>query len=509
MKLALFSCYDKNGIEKFAKELIELGYGILSTGGTLKYLHENGVEAMDVSEYTGFHECFDGRVKTLHPKVHAGILYRRENAKDVKELMELDAKPIDIVVNSLYPFVKTYLSDATDDEIVEKIDIGGPSMIRAAAKNFRYTNIIVDNSDFERVLSELKEIGNTRLETRMDLARKAFNLTANYDAWIAKYFNEKLDVEFPDYLTIPFEKESELRYGENPHQKAFRYNMYNGEIGGIGSGKVLQGKELSFNNIYDASAAVEMVKLFYKKPAIVAVKHTNPCGIAEADTIKEAYLKAYECDTESIFGGIIASNREIDADTAEEMVKIFLEVIIAPSFSKEALEVFAKKKNLRLIEIPEIKDGPQDGMDMKIVPGTMIIQERDTKEDCKLNIVGKTHPTDRELDDLTFALKAVKFAKSNAVVIAKDGATVGIGLGNVNRFFAVQAALKQAGDKANGAVLASDGFFPFDDCIRLLAKHGVKAIAEPGGSIKDQDTIDAANELDVAILFSGTRHFKH
>ena len=509
MKLALFSCYDKNGIEDFAKELINLGYGILSTGGTLKYLHDKGIEAMDVSEYTGFHECFDGRVKTLHPKVHAGILYRRENTKDVKELKELGAQPIDIVVNSLYPFVNTYLSDASDDEIVEKIDIGGPSMIRAAAKNFKYTNIIVDNSDFEIVIEELKERGDTKPETRMYLAKKAFNLTANYDAWIAKYFNEKMDDEFPDLLTIPFHKEGELRYGENPHQKAFRYNMYNGEVGGICQGKVLHGKELSFNNIYDASAAVEMVKLFYEKPAIVAVKHTNPCGVAEADTIKEAYLKAYACDTSSIFGGIIASNREIDKETAEEMVKIFLEVIIAPSFSEEALEVLTQKKNLRLIEIPEIVDGPKDGMDMKIVPGTMIIQERDMAEDCKLTVMSKVQPTDNELEDIKFALKAVKFAKSNAVVLAKDGATVGIGLGNVNRFFAVEAALKQAGDKANGAVLASDGFFPFDDCIRLLAKHGIKAIVEPGGSIKDKDTINAADELELALLFSGKRHFKH
>lgn len=509
MKLALFSCYDKNGVEKFAKELVELGFGILSTGGTLKYLRDNGVEAIDVSEYTGFKECFDGRVKTLHPKVHAGILYRRENVQDVKELLELDAKPIDIVVNSLYPFVNTYLSDASDDEIVEKIDIGGPSMIRAAAKNFKYTNIIVDNSDFDRVIAELKEIGNTRLETRMDLARKAFNLTANYDAWISKYFNEKMEIEFPEYLTIPFERHSELRYGENPHQSAFRYDMYNGENGGIGSGKVHQGKELSFNNIYDASAAVEMVKLFSKKPAIVAVKHTNPCGIAEAGTVKEAYLKAYECDRESIFGGIVASNTEIDAETAEEMNKIFLEVVIAPSFTDEALEVFKAKKNLRVIEIPEIKAGAQDGKDIKIVLGTMIIQDRDLKEGTELKVVSETQPTEKAIEDIEFALKAVKFAKSNAVVLAKDGATVGIGLGSVNRFFAVEAALKQAGDKANGAVLASDGFFPFDDCIRLLAKHGVKVICEPGGSIKDIDSINAANDLGVSLLFTGTRHFKH
>ncbi|MCI5674972.1 MAG: bifunctional phosphoribosylaminoimidazolecarboxamide formyltransferase/IMP cyclohydrolase [Ezakiella sp.] len=509
MSFALFSCYDKEGIEDFAKSLCELGYKILSTGGTLNYLKDKGVEVMDVSEYTEFEECLGGRVKTLHPKIHAGILYRRENTKDVAELLKLGAKPIDIVVNSLYPFVDTYLNTDSDDEIIEKIDIGGPSMIRAAAKNFKYTNIIVDNSDFDLVLSELKENKATTIETRRYLARKAFNLTANYDAWIAKYFNEKDGVDYPDLLTIPFEKVSELRYGENPHQSGMEYKIYNGESGGVGTAKIIQGKKLSFNNLYDASAAVEMVKLFYKKPAVVAVKHTNPCGIGEADTIKEAYLKAYECDTESIFGGIIASNREIDESAAQEMVKLFLEVIIAPSYTSEALEIFSKKKNLRVLELPEITNGSQFGFDYKFIPGTLLVQERDSKEDCKMTVVSKAQPSDKELEDMAFALKAVKFAKSNAVVLAKDGATVGIGLGNVNRFYAVEAALKQAGDKAAGAVLASDGFFPFDDCIRLLAKHGVKAVVEPGGSIKDEDSIKAADELGLSLCFTSVRHFKH
>lgn len=509
MKHALFSCYFKDGIENFAKELEENGYKIISTGGTLKALEKAGVNVSDVSEFTGFHDMLGGRVKTLHPKIHAGILYRREKPEDVKEIRELGTEPIDIVVNSLYPFKDTYLSGASDDDIIEKIDIGGPSMIRAAAKNFKYTTIITDNDDFERVIAEIKKNGNTTLETRRDLARKAFMLTAYYDAWIAKYFNEKCGVEFPEELTLPLKKISELRYGENPHQRGYAYTLYNGDDSGIGEAKQYQGKELSYNNYNDASATIEMVKLFYKKPTCVAVKHTNPCGIGEADTIHEAYLKAYACDDQSIFGGIVGFNREVDKATAEELVKLFLEVIIAPSYTKEALEVFEKKKNLRVLEVPGIGEVRKGGLDMKVLPGTVIMQDHDDKEDCKLNVVSKAHPTDSELDDLIFALKAVKFAKSNAVVLVKDGATVGIGLGNVNRFFAVEAALKQAGDKAKGAVLASDGFFPFDDCIRLLAEKGVKAIVEPGGSIKDELSIKAADELGVSLLFSGTRHFKH
>lgn len=509
MKHALFSCYFKEGIEDFAKGLTECGYKIISTGGTLKALKEAGVEVSDVSEFTGFHDMLGGRVKTLHPKIHAGILYRRENTSDVKEIKELGTEPIDIVVNNLYPFVDTYLSGASNDEIIEKIDIGGPSMIRAAAKNFKYTTIITDNNDFNRVLDEIREKGNTTIETRRDLARKAFNLTAYYDAWISKYLNEQMGVDYPEELTIPLKKIGELRYGENPHQRGYAYKLYNGDESGIENAKQLQGKELSFNNYNDAQATVEMVKLFYKNPTCVAVKHTNPCGIGEAENIHDAYRKAFECDSESIFGGIVGFNRKVDEKTAKELVKIFLEVIIAPSYSKEALEVLKTKKNLRVLELPEIVRSRKEGMDIKVLPGCAIIQDFDNLEDCKLTIMSKKHPLDSEMDDLTFALKAVKFAKSNAVVLVKDGATVGYGLGDVNRFFAVEQAIKQAGEKAKGAVLASDGFFPFDDSIRLLASKGVTAIVEPGGSIKDEDTIKAADELGIALLFSGNRHFKH
>lgn len=509
MKHALFSCYYKDGIEDFAKELERLGYKIISTGGTLKVLKEAGVDAIDVAEFTGSKDMLGGRVKTLHPKVHAGILYRREKPEDVKEIKELGTEPIDIVVNNLYPFKDTYLSGASDDEIIEKIDIGGPSMIRATAKNYKYTTIITDNEDFNVVLEEIKANGNTTLETRRELARKAFMLTAYYDAWIAKYFNEKADIDFPELLTLPLKKEHELRYGENPHQRGVAYELYNGDPSALGTAKQYQGKELSYNNYNDAAATVEMVKLFTERPTCVAVKHTNPCGIGEADTICEAYEKAYSCDDQSIFGGIVGFNKEVDAKTAEELVKIFLEVIIAPSYSKEALDILATKKNLRVLEIPDIVNRREKGFEMKVLAGTVIAQDFDSKEDNELELKSNRPATDNEIRDLKFAMKAVKFAKSNAVVIVKDGATVGIGLGSVNRFFAVEQALKQAGDKANGAVLASDAFFPFDDCVRLLAEHGVKAIVEPGGSLKDQLSIDAANELDVSLLFSGNRHFKH
>lgn len=486
-----------------------LGYKIISTGGTLKVLKEAGVEAIDVAEFTGSKDMLGGRVKTLHPKVHAGILYRREKPEDVKEIKELGTEPIDIVVNNLYPFKDTYLSGASDDDIIEKIDIGGPSMIRATAKNYKYTTIITDNEDFNVVLEEIKANGNTTLETRRELARKAFMLTAYYDAWIAKYFNEKAEIDFPELLTLPLKKEHELRYGENPHQRGVAYELYNGDPSALGTAKQYQGKELSYNNYNDAAATVEMVKLFNERPTCVAVKHTNPCGIGEADTIYEAYEKAYSCDDQSIFGGIVGFNKEVDAKTAEELVKIFLEVIIAPSYSKEALEILAKKKNLRVLEIPDIVNKREKGFEMKVLAGTVIAQDFDSKEDNELELKSNRSATDDEIKDLKFAMKAVKFAKSNAVVIVKDGATVGIGLGSVNRFFAVEQALKQAGDKANGAVLASDAFFPFDDCVRLLAEHGIKAIVEPGGSLKDQLSIDAANELDVSLLFSGNRHFKH
>ncbi|MDO5716177.1 MAG: bifunctional phosphoribosylaminoimidazolecarboxamide formyltransferase/IMP cyclohydrolase [Tissierellia bacterium] len=508
MKYALFSCYYKDGIIEFARALEEMGYAIMSTGGTLKVLQEAGIKSVDVSEITGSPHMLGGRVKTLHPNIHGGILYRRENPADVKEILDQGISPIDIVVNNLYPFLETWKSGASHEEIIEKIDIGGPSMIRAAAKNFKYTTIITDNQDFPRVLEELKQHGKTSLDTRRDLARKAFNLTANYDAWIAKYFNDFDGVEFPEEWTIPLVRKEELRYGENPHQRAYRYEMYDGEKMGVGACEQLQGKALSFNNFNDAAATLAMIRLFKEECACVAVKHTNPCGIALGKTVLEAYQRAYAADDQSIFGGIVAFNREVDGDTARELVKIFLEVIIAPKFSEEALEVLKSKKNLRLLQNPHLMDEEQ-AMDLKVLPGTVLVQDGDGVEDEELKSMTQRPATEEEIRDVKFALKAVKCAKSNAVVLAKDGVTVGIGLGSVNRFFAVEAALKQAKDKAQGAVLASDGFFPFDDCVRLLANHGVKVVAQPGGSIQDEASIQAADELGLTMLFTGTRHFKH
>lgn len=507
MKYALFSCYDKNGIEQFAKFLEVKGYKILSTGGTLKYLLDSGVNAIDVSEYTHFKDMLSGRVKTLHPAIHAGILYRRENTTDVKELLENGFKAIDIVVNNLYPFKETYLNTDDIDEIIEKIDIGGPSMIRATAKNYKYTTIITDCSQMELVQKEIEDNGNTTLETRKFLAGEAFNLTANYDAWIAKFFNEENNIKFPKKYTIALENKEHLRYGENPHQEAYVYDVFDGLDNAFKSAILHQGKELSFNNYNDASAAMNIIRLF-ENPACVAIKHANPCGVCESDNLFDAYMGCYSADSESIFGGIVALNGEVNKEIAEKLVEIFLEIIIAPKFSKEALEVLKTKKNLRVLEIPNLMKSA-DELDIKFASGKATVQELDFIDDNNLKVVTKKSPSEKELEDLLFAEKVVKNAKSNAVVIVKDKKTIGIGLGSVNRFFAVNAALKQSGDLAKGSVLASDGFFPFDDCVRLLAESGITSILQPGGSIKDQISIDACDELGLSMVFTGQRHFKH
>lgn len=509
MKYALFSCYDKDGIADFAQALVGFGYHILSTGGTLKALQDAGVDAKDVSEVTGSKDMLGGRVKTLHPVVHGGILYRRENPSDVKEILDLGISPIDIVVNNLYPFRDTWKSGASDDAIIEKIDIGGPSMIRSCAKNFRYTTIITDPADFETVIRELSEFGNTTLETRRRLAMKAFLMTADYDQWIARYFMEKEGEAFPETFPMPVGKREPLRYGENPHQKAFRYTLESGDATGVDACEVLQGKPLSFNNISDAAATIQMIRLFDDGCACVAVKHTNPCGVALGETPCEAFLRAKAADDQSIFGGIVAFNRTVDAATAEELVKIFLEVVIAPDVTEEALAILAKKPNLRVLRNPHLMDPEKQRYDIKVLPGTVLVQEADTAPDEVLTCKTSRAMTPSEERDVRFALRCVRYAKSNAVVLAKDGVTVGIGLGSVNRFFAVEQALKQAGEKAKGAVLASDGFFPFDDCVRLLAEKGVRVIAEPGGSIKDDLSIQAAEELGMTLIMTGIRHFKH
>lgn len=508
MKRALISVFDKRGIVDFAKELVELGWQIISTGGTFEQLQKAGIDVVDIEWVTGFPEILNGRVKTLNPYIHGGILYKRDDEKHVKTLEDMNISSIDMVVNNLYPFEETMLKGKGHDEIIENIDIGGPSMIRAAAKNYKYVTVIIDPEDYPKVLSELKESNDTSLETRLYLARKVFNYTAYYDALISKYFNELEEVEFPAYLTLGYKLKDNLRYGENPHQKAAFYVSPDPTEGSIALGKKLHGKELSFNNINDGNAAIDMVREF-DQPTVVAVKHANPCGIGSGENLLEAYLKAYECDKESIYGGIIATNREVDGEVAKEMAKIFLEVIISPSFTDEALEILTKKKNLRLIELGAIKKEDK-GLEVKNISGGILVQDKDVinfLDDMK--VVTERKPTEEEMEDLIFAWKAVKHLKSNGVVIAKDKGTIGIGGGEVNRFWAVQNAVARAKDKVKGSVLASDGFFPFKDSIELLGQWGVTAIIQPGGSIRDGEVIEEANKHNIAMVFTGIRHFKH
>ena len=510
MKRALISVYDKEGIVDFALSLRDLGWEIISTGGTSRTLKEAGIDVLEVEDITNFPEILDGRVKTLNPYIHGGLLYKRDNEEHVKTLEKLNINAIDMVVNNLYPFEETVQKpNITQEEIIENIDIGGPSMIRAAAKNYKFVATIVDPKDYDRIIKELKESQGLSLATKQYLAAKVFNYTAYYDALIANYFNELENIDFPERLTLTFKKEQSLRYGENPHQRAAFYKEIEKVSGTLSNGIKLHGKELSFNNINDSNGALKVLKEF-DRPTIVAVKHSNPCGIGSGDTIEEAYTKAYECDKVSIFGGIIASNREINKEVAEMINSIFIEVVLAPSFTDEALDILTQKKNIRLIKIEDIENKEYNEFDMKKVLGGMLIQERDTKlllED--MDIITNRVPTEKEMKDLLFAWKAAKNINSNGVVIAKDEATIGIGLGEVNRVWAVANAIERAGDKVVGSVLASDGFFPFKDSIEILAKAGIKAIIQPGGSIRDQEVIDEANKNNMAMIFTGIRHFKH
>ncbi|NLY66439.1 MAG: bifunctional phosphoribosylaminoimidazolecarboxamide formyltransferase/IMP cyclohydrolase [Tissierellia bacterium] len=509
MKRALISVYDKRGIVDFARALVDLGWQIISTGGTFLELKRAGIDAVPIEEVTKFPEILDGRVKTLNPYIHGALLYKRDDEGHCKTIEDMGISSIDMVVNNLYPFEETLKKpNVSHEEIIENIDIGGPSMIRAAAKNYKYVTVIIDPQDYPRVLEELKEKGDTSLKTRLYLARKVYNYTAYYDSLISSYFNSLDQVDFPDYLSLGYKLKNTLRYGENPHQKAAFYIKPHINEGSVAMGKQLHGKELSFNNINDGSAALDMVKEF-TEATIVAVKHANPCGIGSGKDILEAYLKAYECDRESIYGGIIAANREIDEETANEMSKIFLEVIIAPSFSQGALEILTKKKNLRLIEVGKLNTKNEE-MEVKNASGGILIQDKDLKELADdLKVVTERRPTEEEMEDLLFAWKAVKHLKSNGVVIAKNKGTLGISGGEVNRFWAVENAIKRAGDKIRGSVLASDGFFPFKDSIEALGKAGVSAIIQPGGSIRDEEVIEEANRHNIAMIFTGIRHFKH
>lgn len=513
-KRAIISVSDKTGVVEFAKGLAELGYEVVSTGGTEKAIREAGVPVVNITDITGFPECLDGRVKTLHPMVHAGILAMRSNPEHMETLKNMDITPIDVVAINLYPFKQTILKEGVSlEECIENIDIGGPTMIRAAAKNWQDVAVIVDPADYTVVLDQLKAQGEVDKQMKFRLAYKVFEHTSQYDTLISTYLRKQLDPDMlPDTFTMTFEKAQDLRYGENPHQAAVFYKeIGRGFTGTLAAAKQLHGKELSYNNIGDTNGALDLIKEF-DQPTVVAVKHANPCGVGTAATISEAYTKAYEADPVSIFGGIIAANREIDAATAEQISKIFIEIVVAPSFSPEALEILTKKKNIRLLELPDIsKKNTKDMLDMKRVAGGLLVQELDTcvYDDADIKVVTKRQPTAEELEQMKFGMTIVKHTKSNAIVLVKDGATVGVGPGQTNRITALELAIKYGGDKVKGSVMASDAFFPFDDCVKAAHEAGITAIVQPGGSIRDEDSIKACDEYGIAMIFTGKRHFKH
>jgi phosphoribosylaminoimidazolecarboxamide formyltransferase/IMP cyclohydrolase len=514
---ALISVSDKTGVTAFAKALSALGAEIISTGGTRKTLEEAGVEVVGVSEVTGFPECLDGRVKTLHPSIHGGILAMRDKESHMRQLSELGIGPIDIVVINLYPFKATIMKpDVTLASAIENIDIGGPTMLRSAAKNHKDVVVVCDPGDYEPVLRELKETGGVTYEAKYRLALKVFEHTAAYDAMIADYLRKERNIALPDNPTFTFEKIQTLRYGENPHQSASYYREIKPWSGALVNAEQLHGKELSFNNINDTNGALATLREF-DEPTVVAVKHANPCGVGSAGDIFHAYRKAYEADPVSIFGGIIAANRIVDERTAEEINKIFVEIVIAPGYTDEALAVLKEKQNIRVLALPDIeKRPPADSIDIKKVDGGILIQDIDASlyEEADLRVVTDKQPTEKELEDMKFAMKVVKHVKSNAIVIAYDKMTLGVGPGQTNRISSAEIAIKGTdGDASsrdiNGSVMASDAFFPFDDCVTAAAESGVTAIIQPGGSVRDEDSVKRANELGIAMVFTGVRHFKH
>ncbi|MBQ2826471.1 MAG: bifunctional phosphoribosylaminoimidazolecarboxamide formyltransferase/IMP cyclohydrolase [Clostridia bacterium] len=512
-KRAIISLTDKTGVVEFAKALDELGFEIISTGGTAKVISDAGIPVIGVSDITGFPECLDGRVKTLHPNIHAGVLAMRSNPEHMAQLEKLGVETIDVVAINLYPFKQTIMKDGvTREEAIENIDIGGPTLLRAASKNYQDVAVIVDPADYDTVIAELRE-GGVSLDTKLKLAYKVFEHTSAYDALIASYLRRETGSDiFPEKLTLTYEKAQSMRYGENPHQKAAFYReVGRGFEGTLAAAEQLHGKELSYNNINDANGALDALKEFCE-PCAVAVKHANPCGIGVADNLYDAYMKAYESDPVSIFGGIVAVNRPLDGKTAEEMAKLFLEIIIAPEFSPEALEILTAKKNLRLLRLPEIaKKNRADMLDMKKVAGGLLVQELNVElyDDADVTCVTERKPTEEELADMKFAMRAVKHTKSNGIVLVKGGATIGIGPGQTNRVTALDIAIKYAGERSKGSVLGSDAFFPFSDCVESAAAAGITAIVQPGGSIRDQESIDACNKYGIAMVFTGKRHFKH
>jgi phosphoribosylaminoimidazolecarboxamide formyltransferase / IMP cyclohydrolase len=525
---ALISVYDKTGVVEFASELASLGIEIVSTGGTAKLLRDAGIPVRDVAELTGWPEMFGGRVKTLHPAVHGGILFQRGKAEDREQAGKHSIPAIDLVVVNLYPFSATAAKPGvTAEDLIENIDIGGPAMVRSAAKNLESVGVITDVDDYRAIAAELREKRELSLKTRLALARKAYARTARYDGEIATELERlcadegrvaigKLD-RLPERMHIALERNQSIRYGENPHQAAALYIPAGHSPEGLAAAKHLQGKDLSYNNLADLDAARGLVMEFCR-PAVAIIKHNNPCGAAEQESLHDAYLKALACDPVSAFGGVLAFNRRLDAATAEETRKLFVECILAPGYEPEALEKFASKKNLRLLEMPRdtsTHPGERDReLELKRIWGGVLVQEPDGRElnEAELKVVTERAPSDAELRALVFAWKVSKHVKSNAIVFAREGQTVGVGAGQMSRVDSVKIAVlkaETAGLSLEGTVVASDAFFPFPDGVEEAAKAGAKAVIQPGGSVRDQEVIAAADKLGMAMLFTGVRHFRH
>jgi phosphoribosylaminoimidazolecarboxamide formyltransferase/IMP cyclohydrolase len=518
---ALISVFDKTGIVEFAKRLAALRIEILSTGGTSKLLREAGVVVRDVADFTGWPEMLGGRVKTLHPKIHGGLLYRRKHAEDQKQAAEHGIAPIDLVVVNLYPFEATAAKQGlTAEELIENIDIGGPTMLRSASKNFESVTVVTDPADYRRVAEELEAAHDTSLPTRLELARKVFATTSRYDGMITTEL-ERLSASaghlalgekplLPERVHIALQKKDSLRYGENPHQAAALYVPAGTVPAGLAAAKQLQGKELSYNNYVDLEAARSLAAEF-RQPAAVIVKHNTPCGTAERETLLDAYLKALATDPVSAFGGVLAFNRAIDAATAEEVAKLFVECIAAPGFDEKAKAIFAAKKNLRLLELPPNGLDPERELQLKRILGGVLVQQPDLGEivEAQLKIVTKRAPTQAEMQTMRFAWKVCKHVKSNAIVFAKDGATLGVGAGQMSRVDSVKIAVMKAQSPLADSVVASDAFFPFPDGVEEAAKAGAVAVIQPGGSVRDNDVIAAADRLGMAMVFTGMRHFLH
>jgi phosphoribosylaminoimidazolecarboxamide formyltransferase/IMP cyclohydrolase len=517
IRRAIVSVSDKSGVVSFAKELSQLGVEILSTGGTAKTLRDQGIPVKDISEYTGFPEMLDGRVKTLHPKVHGGLLGQRSKPEHVNKMKEHGILPIDLVAVNLYPFEATVAKEGCSlEEAIETIDIGGPTMIRSAAKNYLDVTVVVDPSDYDLVLSELKQKGEISVETNFRLAKKVFQHTARYDGAISNYLGKiehgKIIQQFPETFTFQVRKTQPLRYGENPHQKAAFYQEYSVTEPSVSNAIQIQGKELSYNNILDTDSAFETVKEF-DEIATVIIKHNNPCGVAISKTsLADAYRKARDCDPVSAYGGVVGFNRVVDEETAKEMGPIFLEVIIAPGFDPKALELLKAKKDLRILKSPPLSASfTQGGFDLRKVVGGLLIQDRDLGKAPidQWKVVTKRKPTEEEKRAMAFGWNVAKHVKSNAIVLVREDRTIGIGAGQMSRVDSTRLAVMKAQSSTKGTVLASDAMFPFRDGVDTGAEAGAVAIIQPGGSIRDDEVIAAADEHNIAMVFTGMRHFRH